>query len=67
MTTPTKNGFWQRLWAREASGVEQDAADMGTAIGLDFVLDEPPLVGVGASAMSNELGGWGAPRPFSGA
>jgi hypothetical protein len=36
--------WWQRLWQRDpAAREEPDAADLGTAFGLEMSLDEAPL------------------------
>jgi hypothetical protein len=43
MSTSHHRPLWQRLFRSPEAVHEHDAADMGTAIGLDFVLDEPPL------------------------
>jgi hypothetical protein len=43
MTTPHHRPLWQRLFRSAAQAPAYDAADMGTAIGLDFVLDQQPL------------------------
>lgn len=43
MSTSPHRPLWQRLFRSPETRLEQDAADMGTAMGLDFVLDEPPL------------------------
>jgi hypothetical protein len=38
--------WWQRLWQREpATRGDPDAADLGTAFGLEMSLDEDPLPG----------------------
>ena len=49
------------MGARVASMPEVDPADMGTAIGLDFCLDEPPLEAVAAASIS-PAGRAGAPE-----
>jgi hypothetical protein len=41
-TTPHPT-LWQRLFRASTTAPADDAADMGTAMGLDFVLDEQPL------------------------
>jgi hypothetical protein len=43
MRTPERPSLWTRLFRRRDEGtVDDDAADLGTAFGLDFVLDQQP-------------------------
>jgi hypothetical protein len=53
MSNAAQPSLLRRLMgARAAARPEVDPADMGTAIGLDFCLDEPPLEAVSAVAVS---------------
>ncbi len=53
MSNAAQPSLLRRLMgARAASMPEADPADMGTAIGLDFCLDEPPLEAVAGAAIS---------------
>jgi hypothetical protein len=51
MTTPHHRPLWQRLFRSAVQAPAHDAADMGTAIGLDFVLDQQPLPTLVAAPM----------------
>ena len=43
MSNPPRTSLLRRLIGLGAPASDLDAADMGTAIGLDFVLDQDPL------------------------
>lgn len=44
MSTPSRPSLLRRLIGLPPRPVaDDDAADMGTAMGLDFMLDQPPL------------------------
>lgn len=44
MSTPSRPSLLRRLIGRPPRPVaEDDAGDMGTAMGMDFMLDQPPL------------------------
>jgi hypothetical protein len=42
MSNPSRASLLRRLIGRRAPADDIDAADMGTAIGLDFILDQAP-------------------------
>jgi hypothetical protein len=68
MSNAAQPSLLRRLMGLNAPAVpEQDPADMGTAMGLDFCLDEPPPDGVavatpGAAAPPSWLRRLGARR-----
>lgn len=43
MTSPPRTSLLRRLIGAPAEAPQQDPADMGTAIGMDYVMDQPPL------------------------
>ena len=46
MPTPARPSLWNRLFARSnapRTEDDEDAAGLGTAFGLDYVLDEVPV------------------------
>jgi hypothetical protein len=43
MSTPPRTNLLRRLIGMPAPAPRQDPADMGTAIGLDYCLDQSPL------------------------
>ena len=43
MSSESRTRFLRRLIGLPAAAPERDAADMGTAIGMEYVLDQPPL------------------------
>jgi hypothetical protein len=45
MSTIARPSLLRRLMGLPAPRPEFDPADMGTAMGLDFMLDQPPLEG----------------------
>lgn len=49
-TPPPGATLWQRLRARRRSSAGPDAADMGTAFGLDMSLAPPPTARATADA-----------------
>ena len=44
MTSPPRTSLLRRLIGAPAEVPQQDPADMGTAIGMEYVMDQPPLV-----------------------
>jgi hypothetical protein len=42
MSTPPRPSLLRRLIGRPAREASVDAADMGTAIGMDYVMDQAP-------------------------
>lgn len=44
MTSPPRTSLLRRLIGAPADVPQQDPADMGTAIGMEYVMDQPPLV-----------------------
>ena len=49
MALTSRTSLLQRLLGRSAPVRDEDPADMGTAIGLDFMLDQPPLHDAGSA------------------
>ena len=52
MSASQRPSFLRRLMARATPTVDDDGGDMGTAIGMDYALDQPPL-----SALAGGPGG----------
>lgn len=52
MSTPPRTSLLRRLIGMPSETPRQDPADMGTAIGLDYILDQPPLPEPGVSRAS---------------